>query len=59
MDPLSFPLLISEILIYWFVRSFLGPDWSHQEEDGQANLLGTLQPVPAGVALLRPQTDSV
>lgn len=39
--------------------SLLGPDWSHQEEDGQADLLGTLQPVSGGVALLRPQADSV
>lgn len=41
------------------VSSVAGPDWPRQEKDEQADVLGALQPVSGGAALLGPQTSSL
>lgn len=41
------------------VSSVTGPDWPRQEKDEQADVLGALQPVSGGAALLGPQTSSL
>lgn len=45
--------------VHMFVCGLLGPDWSHQEKDEQADVPGVLQLVSRGAALHRPQASGV